>query len=76
MNKCIAFLHSIKKGCTVIRILLLIFMSTTYIVTFTIYLCSTGFPSITATFCFANPDYRLIRIISTPQSIRIIEGLL
>jgi hypothetical protein len=46
------------------HILLFIFIGTTYIIKFSIYLCSKPFLSlIRATFCFTNPDYGLIRMI-------------
>jgi hypothetical protein len=54
MNKCIVFLHFLYKG-----------ISSNYIITFYIYLCS-NFCIFRATFCVTNPDYRLIRMTSPP----------
>jgi hypothetical protein len=53
---------------------LFIFISAMYIIKFSTYLFPKSFLSFRATFCFTNPDYRLIR--TTPQLIRIREGLL
>jgi hypothetical protein len=46
--------------------LLFIFISTTYIIKFSIYLFYNLFLSLRVTFCFINPDYRLIRMIPPP----------
>jgi hypothetical protein len=58
---------------------LFIYISTAYIMKFYIYLCPKFlFVCFRATFCFSNPDYRLIRMTSPPlpQLLRISEGLL
>jgi hypothetical protein len=59
INKCIIYLQFLNKGCTVI-FLYFIFISTTYIIKISFYLCSKIFLSFRATFCFTNPDYILI----------------
>jgi hypothetical protein len=57
------------------NILLFIFISTTYIIKLSIYLCSKFFfLSFRTTFCFTNPDYRLIRM--APQLLLISRSLL
>jgi hypothetical protein len=56
-------------------IYLFIFISSTYIITFSIYLCSKVFLPFRASICFTNPDYRLIRV-TAPNLIRISEGFL
>jgi hypothetical protein len=57
---------------------LFIFISTIYVIKFSIYLCSKFFfffLSFRATFCFTNPEYPLIQMIY-PQFLWIGEGLL
>jgi hypothetical protein len=39
-------------------------------------ICFLRFLSFRAIFCYSNPDYRLIRMPSSPQFIRISEGLM
>jgi hypothetical protein len=54
--------------------LLYILISTTYFIQFP-FICVLSFLHCRATFCFTNPDYRLIWITS-PQLLWISEGLL
>jgi hypothetical protein len=53
-----------------------IFISSTYIIKFSIYLRSKFILSFRPTFCVTNPDNCLIRMTSPPKLIRISEGLL
>jgi hypothetical protein len=64
MNKCITFLWFLHQVCTMIFCHL---FSSALLMSFSIYLWSEFFFSFRATFCFTNPDYRLIRMTSPPQ---------
>jgi uncharacterized membrane protein len=54
-----AQLAASQEGLSFMSEWVIISISTSYIIKFSIYLC---FKIFRATFCFTNPDYRLIRI--------------
>jgi hypothetical protein len=57
----------LQRGRTCHSDIVFIFISTTYIIKFSIYLFSKFFFSFRASFCSINPDYRSIKMTSPPN---------